>query len=258
MAEDAEHEFTEAQVEESGRLMEEVPRIEAALKNFLSLKMAEGLAPPEPGAEAPASAASSPASNSSLQGCARVLLKGLNALELPPAPEWGKRHPQGKEELGLDFISRLGSYKVVQALWTKCLSAGQKPAKMLGKSSLRYALPEVSSQLLADLATSAASAKATEEELRTFLVGFEAALAGDVADPMSEAAVTWCSDLRATLAERQKARQALAEERVARQKSSETFSSELQAALSGQEAPLGMPPSTVQIEEVAATENVEE
>merc|ERR1711865_68101 len=74
-----EREFTDSQVEESGRLMEEMPRIDAALKNFLSLKMAEGLAPslqPESGSDAPGTTSSSPAAPSAaLQGCARVILK---------------------------------------------------------------------------------------------------------------------------------------------------------------------------------------
>merc|ERR1719326_2310014 len=242
-----EREFTDAQVEESGRLMEEMPRIEAALKNYLSLKMAEGLCPPaEAAAEAPAP--SSAASSAALQGCARVLLKTLNATQLPPAPEWSQRHPQGQEELGVDFITRLGNYKVVQVLWTKCLTAGQKPAKMLGKSSLRLVMPEVASQILADAPSSAGAAKATEEELRSFLAGFEAALVGDVSDAASEAAIVWCEDLRAALAARQQARNALAQDRVDRQKSADAFSEELKATLAGQVPPNSS--SGVHIEEV--------
>jgi len=250
---EGEREFTEAQVEESGRLMEEMPRIEAALKNFLSLKMAEGLAPTPPGGEeamgdqdpAPAGPACSAAA---LQGCARVLLKTLNALQLPPAPEWSQRNPQGAEESGLDFITRIGAYKVVQVLWTKCLNNGQKPAKMLGKTALRYVLPEVSSIVLADAASSAAAAKATEEELRSFFASFEAALAADASDLVSEAAIVWCADLRIALAARQEARKTAAQERIDRQKSADTFTDELKASLSGQVPPNET--SSVQIEEL--------
>jgi hypothetical protein len=250
---EVEHEFTDAQVEESGRLMEEVPRIEGALKNYLSNKMAEGLsdmaASRSATEDAEAEPVSTPATSSaSLQGCARVILKTLNALQLPPAPEWSQRHPQKEEEQGMDFIARVGSYKVVQALWSKCLAAGQKPAKLLGKSSLKFALIEVSSQLLADLPASAAAAKASEEEFRIFLAGFEATLTEDASDPLSEAAIVWCADLRAALTERQQARKAVAEERVNRQKSAESFNNEMKAALSGY-APADVP-SSVQIEEV--------
>ena len=40
---EGEREFTEAQIEESQRLMEEQPRIDAALKNYLSFKLERGV-----------------------------------------------------------------------------------------------------------------------------------------------------------------------------------------------------------------------
>jgi len=232
---EGEREFTEAQVEESGRLMQEVPRIEAALKNYLSNMMAEGFAPSTDasGYAAPSSASSMAA----MQGCARVVLKTLNALPLPPGTEWSQRYPQGEAELGMDFVTRIGSYKVVQALWSKCLAGGEKPAKMLGKSSLRFALPEVISQVLADAPASAAAAKATEEQLRTFLAGFEATLEGDAGDFASEASIVWCADLQAALRARSEARTVEAKERVERQRSAEDFAAELKATLSGQAEP---------------------
>jgi hypothetical protein len=241
--------FTDAQVEESGRLMEEMPRIEAGLKNYLSLKMAEGLTASsmEVSAATPSSS-SSASSSAALQGCARVLLKTLNAMELPPAPEWSQRHPQGDEETGIDFMSRLSSYRIVQALWAKCLAAGQKPAKLLGKSSLKFALPEAVAQVLANPTVSAEAAKASEEELRSFLAGFESALAGDVSDPSSEASIVWCDDLRNALAARQQVRKVEAQERADRQKSADAFSSELQATLTGHSPPATLS-STVRIEE---------
>lgn len=243
-----EREFTDAQLEESQRLMEETPRIEAALKNFLSLKLAEGLTP-DTAVEttAPNTERNAATSAASLQGCARVLLKTLNSLELPKAPEWGARHPQGEDEPSLEYLTRLSTYKVVQFLWAKCLSANQKPAKCLGKESLKYALAEAMSQIRTDIGVSAASAKATEDELQLFLDGFELALKHDASDVASDAALVWSSDLRIALAARQHARKLEADERVAREKSAEAFSSELRATLSGNVAPN----SSVQIEEVA-------
>lgn len=249
---EGEREFTEAQVEESGRLMEEMPRIEAALKNYLSLKMAEGLVLDEQSDDAKGQVAAS-ISPAALQGCARVLLKTLNSIQLPTAPEWSQRHPQGKEEPAMDFLSRVGSYKVVRVLWEKCKDPqagkpGVKPAKMLGKSALKFVLPEVTSKLLADAQASAADAKAGELEFRSFISGFEATLNADAADPVSEAALVWCVDMKAALAARQQARQADAEERVARQKSAETFTDEMRATLSGHVPPNSS--SGVHIEEV--------
>merc|ERR1712139_11430 len=121
---------------------------------------------------------------------------------------------------------------------------------MLGKSSLKLVLPEVTSQLLADssVASSAASAKASEEELRSFLAGFEAAIHGDASDPANDAAIVWCENQSTALAARQQARKASAEERIARQKSAEGYAAELKAAIAGQVPPNSS--SGVHIEEV--------
>jgi hypothetical protein len=249
---EGEREFTDAQVEECGRLMQELPSIESAIKNYLSMRLAEGLSPSidaDMDGAAAATATSSASMATSLQGCARVILIACNALELPAAPEWSHRHPQGEDESGMDFIARIGSYKVVQHLLTKARSAGQKPAKMLGKSALRFVLPAISSQLLENIASSATSAKASESDFQSFLAGFEAALAGDASDPASVSAIVWCVDMRSAVAERQKLRKAEAEERVARQKSAETFSAELRETLAGHVPPNST--SSVQIEEVA-------
>ncbi|CAE8611757.1 unnamed protein product, partial [Polarella glacialis] len=168
-----EGDVTESQLADLQRLMDEVPRIEAALKNFLSLRMAEILAPSlglrGKEDEGEDEEAEEPASSAQLQGCARVLLRALNALELPASVEWGLRNPQGDSEGGLAFMERLGAYKVVQILWKRCKSAGQKPGKMLGLTALRIALPEVVPQLMSDVKASAAAAGATESQLRRFI-----------------------------------------------------------------------------------------
>merc|ERR1712039_731521 len=135
----------------------------------------------------------------------------------------------GDEEPSLEYLSRISTYKIVQFLWAKCLSASQKPAKCLGKTSLKYALPEALAQIRADIGASAASAKATEDDLHLFLDGFEAALQDNADDTMTEAALVWSSDLRIALAARQHARKLEADERVAREKSAEAFTSELRA-----------------------------
>merc|ERR1711966_423286 len=138
--------------------------------------------------------------------------------------------------------------------WNKCIAAGEKPAKMLGRSALRFALPEVSSQLLLDISASAAAAKATQEELQCFLEEFEATLVSDSSDPASESSIVWCADLRAALLARQLARKAEAEERVNRQTSADTFSAELKSSLLAQD-PSELP-SGVQIEEVTESDAV--
>merc|ERR1719343_490114 len=98
--------------------------------------------------EQSASSSSSPANPAVLQGCARVVLKVTNTLELHPAPVWSQMHPQGDSESGGDFMARIGAYKVVHALWDRCTNADQKPAKLLGRTTMRQIYPEVVTKIL--------------------------------------------------------------------------------------------------------------
>lgn len=242
---DGEGEFTEGQLAAAERLKAEAPRIDAALKNFISLKMAEGLT----GAEAAEAGAGAPLDQRAAMGCARAVLKALNATELPPAPAWGQLHPQAEGERGLDFMTRLGEYKVVQALWARCRAAGQKPSKLLGRSALRYAYPEVAGALLAQAAASAAAVGVAEEQLRAFVGDFGRSVEEAAATPGSAAELVWAADLRAALFARQEARKAEAAEREQRATTAESFGDELRAALAAQglQAP---GTSSVQVEEV--------
>eukprot|EP00927_Polykrikos_kofoidii_P026736 TRINITY_DN23763_c0_g1_i1.p1 TRINITY_DN23763_c0_g1~~TRINITY_DN23763_c0_g1_i1.p1 ORF type:complete len:260 (+),score=46.35 TRINITY_DN23763_c0_g1_i1:76-855(+) len=225
----AEPEFTEAQIQESQRLMEELPRIESALKNFLSLRLAEART-----ADKPADANAAP-SSSAVQGCARVVLKALNALVLPPAPQWSSQYPQGAQESGCDFMERIAHYKVVQALWERCQRAGQKPAKLLGRSALRVVYREVTTQLSSGLASSAAAAGSSTEHLLEFIEQFGATIDAAAAENAAEgdASLVWTSNMNATLAARQSARKEEAAKRVERAANNEGFVSELRAAIGG-------------------------
>jgi len=227
--------------------MHEMPCIESALKNYLSLKMAGAMAPgSDADTEAPSSSSASPATVAVVQGCARIVLKATNALELYPAPVWSQMHPQEESESGVDFMTRIASYKVVQALWDRCKNAGQKPAKLLGRTAMLQVYPEVVASIFNDLAASASAAKATEEQLREFVDGFGATLAEDP-DECSEASVVWASNMVDALKVRHEKRKEEAAERVKRATTAENFSEQLRAAV------VGVSPadtSSVQIEEV--------
>merc|ERR1712216_513387 len=84
-----------------------------------------------------------------LQACARALLRAINALDLAPVTEWGRHHPQLQDESAVEFLDRLAAYKVVQVVWARCRleQTGQKPARLLGRSALRLALPEAAAKL---------------------------------------------------------------------------------------------------------------
>jgi len=235
--------FTDSQLQDAQRIMEEIPRIEAALKNYLSLKMAEGLAPAGDSVEAESASTAPAASAAALTGCARAILKVTNSLELPSGPQWSQSHPQGEFETGLDFMARIGAYKVVQALWERCRKSDQKPAKFLGRTALRQAYPEIKARLLGDLPAFAAQAKASEQQLVQFVEGFEATLA----EECNDADIVWAANMAAALAARQEARKVEAAERVQRAATADDFSQQLKVAL-------GVAPSqaasSVQIEEV--------
>merc|ERR1712232_785932 len=109
-----------------------------------------------------------------LQWCARALLKTLNSLELPSAPEWGRLHPQAEAEGGMEFMARLAEYKVTQAVWCRCRATGQKPAKMLGKTALHRVYAFVVEQLFAG--GGLAVARVEESQLRHFVDSFGATL----------------------------------------------------------------------------------
>jgi len=143
-------------------------------------------------------------------------------------------------------MGRIGEYKVVQALWERCRGAGQKPAKLLGRSALRFAFVDASAQLLAEAAASAKAAGTTEEELRGFLEGFGRTVEEG---PSAEADgdLVWATDVKQAVAARQRQRLAEAAARVQRASTAESFSEELRAALAGQ-GPHGE--SSVQVEEL--------
>lgn len=224
--------------------MNEMPRMDTALKTYLALRIAE--------VQTGTSAATG-ANPTNLQGCARVFSRTLNALEPPSSIEWGLKYPQSEAEGGLDYMARIGQYKVVQALWSQCRSKGQKPAQLLGRSSLQIMLPLITEVLLADVQASTEVARATEEQLRDFLDGFAAASAPrDVEAEGPDSELVWALDYRATLAARQLARKSEASERVERQNSAGDFVEELKAALAppAEGSSSAAASSSVQIEEV--------
>jgi len=251
-------ELTDGQVQETERMMAEMPRIDAALKTFLASRLAENqITGQMPQASATAAGAPTPAA---VQGCARVFLKTLNALEPLSSVEWGQMKPQREDESGLEYLERLGQYKVVFALWSHCRSKGQKPAQMLGRSALKMMLQQITDRIYADPKASAESAKASEDLLREFVDRFAAtatfevptAAAASIEDDaqaqpskaQADAELAWALDYRSTLASRQSLRKEEAKERSQRAVSAEAFAEQVRSAVQVQET------SSVQIVEI--------
>jgi len=254
-------EFTEQQLREIQRLMQEMPRIDGGLKTYLSLRIAE--------AEMGTSGLGHNAST--LQGAARVLSRAINGLDPPPSVQWGQQHPQLETEGGLDYMQRVGQYKVVQTLWSQSRSKGQKPSQLLGRSALQVMLPQILEQVYSNIAQSTATARATEEQLRDFIGGFVAATTATAPAPTAsterdadapaapgspDPELVWAVDYRATIAARQLARKSEAKERVERQSSAGALVEEMKNALSTDAGGMCLTgdasgaSSTVKIEEV--------
>jgi len=106
-------------------LVEELPKLDAAMKNIIALLSGKSTLTNEaiPALE--------------LLSCARVVLKALNAHELVDVVEWGAKHPQG-EQTAMDRITQLTCYKVVRALRIKAQGMGGKPSKLFGKSFILW------------------------------------------------------------------------------------------------------------------------
>lgn len=251
MSEEPEREFTALQIELADTLMKEEPRIEAALKNYLSLKMAERLTSSDDTAQA--SRPSTPGqAAAAIQGCARIVLRTLNGLDLPVVAIWGKKNPQGESEPALKYMEKLGEYKVVQALWAKAKASQGKPAKLLGRTALRYAMPEASELIRADFAASAKSANVSEAELESFLSGFTATIDPQVVenteeDGPNESELVWTTNQAALLAQRQQKRKEEAAEREKRAVSQEQYMQDLRNAMAPANSAA---PSGPRIEEV--------
>eukprot|EP00746_Dinoflagellata_sp_MGD_P167964 gnl/MRDRNA2_/MRDRNA2_98999_c0_seq1.p1 gnl/MRDRNA2_/MRDRNA2_98999_c0~~gnl/MRDRNA2_/MRDRNA2_98999_c0_seq1.p1 ORF type:complete len:252 (+),score=68.07 gnl/MRDRNA2_/MRDRNA2_98999_c0_seq1:56-811(+) len=241
MTEQSEKAFTESQIALADTLMREEPRIEAALKNYLSMKMAERLTSGDGSAAASAAGSATGAAldAAKLQGCARVILRTVNNVELPAVTEWGSKHPQLESEDGLKYMTRLGEYKVVQALWTKTKVSQQKPAKLLGRTALRYVMPEVSDSILADSAASAKTAGVPEADLEAFLTGFELTIDPKVEneeDCPNESELVWTTNQAAVMRERQQKREKEAAERIERAVSQEEYMQGLRNAMAPAES----------------------
>mmetsp|Transcript_37778 Transcript_37778/g.68854 ORF Transcript_37778/g.68854 Transcript_37778/m.68854 type:complete len:273 (+) Transcript_37778:86-904(+) len=232
------------------QLLEETPKVEAALKTFMSLRVAQtqvtsvGGASPDTGSLA--------ALNSDL-GLARVFLQTFNG-PLPPVEDIQQVSDssmpaassteafQGVQEAE-DPCRRaefdLAGYRVAQMVWDRLLKAGHKPAKVLGKSCLRYTYPAIAVKLMGDdsaLSASAQRAKTSTDEFRKFLADFGATVfqlegRGGSQESAGDASLVWATDLYGAVAARHDARKVEASERAKRATSNEAFSEELRAAM---------------------------
>merc|ERR1740121_294904 len=188
--------------------------------------------------------------------CARVFSRTFNNMDLPQHIDWGHRYPQGENESGTDYMTRLALFKVVRWLWVQVKSAGDKPSRCLGRSTLQVVFPEVEAVIFADTQASTKAAGVTEEQLRAFLDGFRSTLTHveGAAEGSPDSDLVWAEQYSAVLAARQAARKAEAAERAERAASADEFADELRSAVVTASPEVGSSTggSSVRIEEVDA------
>lgn len=130
---------------------------------------------------------------------AKVVLKRINAHELPPPDKWAERHPQGAEESGADRIDAITRFKACAAIRFKAAGAGAKVTKLCGRAFLR-----------ATYCWEDGVAEGARSELQgvpahtvdAFLDGWGHAIAGDGDD----ADLVWAADFNKALEARRAAR----------------------------------------------------
>ena len=112
--------------EEVKLAMEDMPKLDGALKNCASVLTATSLTRSEtdPGV-----------SRSQLEwiSCMKIFYKAVNLQTFKESPQWGVEHPQGEDQSALDRVDQIRRYKVIKSLCDKVAASDAKP----GKTSVR-------------------------------------------------------------------------------------------------------------------------
>jgi hypothetical protein len=119
--------------EKCSSLMNEQPKIESAVKNLISVLLAENMTIASNDFER--QEAMTP---SAVIACARKIVKYINDYSLKDVVQWGVDHPQGSEETASDRIDSLANYKVAYFMWAKAKSKSGKLCKIFGFNLLLW------------------------------------------------------------------------------------------------------------------------
>jgi hypothetical protein len=220
----------------SKEVMEETPKLDAALKNLASILMGNSVTRSE-------SDPGKPRSPNQVINSMKYLYKAINAQAFKESPQWGVDHPQGEEQSALDRIEQIKRYKVVKMLHSRVCgtdhdvqnnSKGKvgspSPGKYFGKKFFTWAegaFDEIKARAVATADKVATMTEDDKDALNDFVAAFEQSLRDDDAE---YADLVWSTDFTRALQERQKARQ----EKVARQKEDEEAAkAQIKAMLDG-------------------------
>lgn len=113
-------------------LLSEEPKIESAIKNLVSVLLANNLTN---GSDIQRQDAMTP---SLLIGCAKKVVQYINSIQLVDVIDWGVAHPQKEAETASDRIDSITNYKVARLMWNKARTKSTKICKVFGLNMLLW------------------------------------------------------------------------------------------------------------------------
>lgn len=176
---DSEDEIITAEMKQlSKEIIDEVPKIETALKNFMSILLAQS-ATGNTQAHRDQEDNFVPLTSDSVLRSVRLIIKKINSWMLPDIVQWGFSNPQSEAEAALKRLDTLTRYKVLSSLHGLAIQKGAKPAKLFG---LKYFLwshvwPSLRDSILSDYSSASSPEVLPDEQcLRYILDKFEQSL----------------------------------------------------------------------------------
>lgn len=162
----------------SKEVTDEEPKIEIALKNFMSILLAQSATSHSHRDEFGDPVHITP--DTALRSI-RVLLKKINSWVLLDVVQWGVEHPQADGETAMARLDSLTRYKVLASLHGLALQKGGKTAKLFGAKFFLWTQvwPALRDSLLSELypAGEGSAAESPDEQcLRFILKQFEQSL----------------------------------------------------------------------------------
>lgn len=218
-------------------LASDPPCILSALKNLASL-MAARLA---------ADAEVAEGGTGHAIACARAVVRALNSLELPEAPQWGIAHPQADSESAAARVECLARYRAARALAQRvdaqpATAVGTKNPTRCSLLGRRWLLATRALDDAALVAPSTVAGDVFDGFVAAFRASVEVGPAPEGVEDLeeSDATLVWTHDLQVELARRRERRVSEAEARRARadKAASDPLAARLREASAG-EAPAG-------------------
>ena len=206
-------------------LIDEQPKISAAVKNLMAMLLARHTTDPAAHLLFNDGATFTPVA---ALACGRALLKAVDACALPSPADQAAAQPQGGGQSADARLTELIRYKCLHHLHTRALASGGRTCSLFGRRFFAWSgcWPRVQAACRRDR-----PAAVPDDVLAYFLGEFErsllllpadlapAAAAEDATgmgmDPSSDAALVWAVDFNGVLKQRQEARKAAALERSA-------------------------------------------